>query len=218
MSHGRKRRAKRGVWLPPGGVSPAYYVPDADDSIILGNDNVTIQITGSLETRTATVTAPGAGFDAATIKSYISEINGETVTTLIVDIGGGSIVSSGDADDVIGEDGVSAAYLTRITTAINGFVHRGEIVCIEAPTTGDSDINLCADSSGTVAEDVGGMDHVLVDGGTWRLGPSVALTIPAAGIQNDYLYLTHGDTTAGTYDAGQFVIRLYGVSQTALLS
>jgi len=212
------RRKGSGVWLPPGGASPAYYAPAAGESIVLGSESATVQITGSVETEAATATAPGSGFDAATIKSYISEINGEVVTTLIVDIGGGSIVSSGDADDVIGEDGASAAYLTRITTAINGFVHRGEIICIETPTTGDSDIDLCADTDGTVAEDVGGMDHVLVNGGTWRVGPSVVFTIPATGIQNDYLYLAHGGTTAGTYDAGQFMIKLYGVSSSALLS
>ena len=160
-------------------------------------------------------TSQGGGFDAAQIQSSVSEVNGEIETTLRVDIGGGSIVSSGDADDVIGEDGVAAAYITRITTALNGIVYRGEMACLEVPTTGDANINLCADSDGTIAEDAGSMDHILVDGGTWTLGkthvfPSVTGSIPAGGIVDDYLYLTHGGTTAGTYDAGQFIIKLYG--------
>ena len=109
-------------------------------------------------------TSQGGGFDAAQIQSSVSEVNGEIETTLRVDIGGGSIVSSGDADDVIGEDGVAAAYITRITTALNGIVYRGEMACLEVPTTGDANINLCADSDGTIAEDAGSMDHILVDG------------------------------------------------------
>ena len=40
------------------------------------------------------------------------------------------------------------------------------------------------------------------------------LTIPSGGINDDYLYLTHGGTTAGTYDAGKYMIKLYGVDPT----
>ena len=47
MPHGKKKN--KGIWLPPGGVSPAYYTPAAGDSIILGSDNATVQISGSLE-------------------------------------------------------------------------------------------------------------------------------------------------------------------------
>ena len=37
-----------------------------------------------------------------------------------------------------------------------------------------------------------------------------------AGLVNDYIYLTHGGTTAGTYAAGKFLIRFYGASVTGL--
>ena len=68
------------------------------------------------------------------------------------------------------------------------------MVCLEAPTTGDPDINLCANASGTIAEDASGEgEHVLINGGTQTLakyGQNEALN----GQVNDYIYLTHGGT------------------------
>jgi len=166
---------------------------------------------------TAGATPPGGGFNAANVNigdsGHTVISNGEFVSTYLIDIGAGSIVSSSTAGDVIGEDGVSAAYFTRVKTSVNGVVYGGRMACIEVPTTGDPDINLCANTSATIAEDAAGEgQHVLVNGGTWTLGASVDLTIPSGGIINDYLYLTHGGTTAGTYDAGKFIIRLFGAS------
>ena len=48
MSHGRKSKGTQGVWLPKGGVSPAYYTPAAGDSIVLGGSGSFVQISGSL--------------------------------------------------------------------------------------------------------------------------------------------------------------------------
>ena len=42
------------------------------------------------------------------------------------------------------------------------------------------------------------------------------ITIPSGGIQDDFIYLTHGGTTAGTYNAGKFLIRFYGAKVTGL--
>ena len=171
---------------------------------------------GSVNSIKATADAPGGGIDAATIETSVAEYNSEIITTIYIDIGGGSIVSSSDAGDVIGEDGVAAAYLTRLTEAKNGIVYRVEMVCLEAPTTGDPDINLCANASGTIAEDASGEgEHVLINGGTQTLakyGNSNSLN----GQVNDYIYLTHGGTTAGTYDAGKFLIKFYGAKTSGL--
>ena len=59
---------------------------------------------------------------------------------------------SSTAGDVIGEDDVAAAYITRLTTDTNGYVYKAEMACIETPTTGDTDINLIANTN-SVAED-----------------------------------------------------------------
>ena len=60
----------------------------------------------------------------------VGKYNGEIVTTIHIDIGAGSIVSGTDTGDVIGEEGVANAYVTQITTAKNGIVYKGEIVCL----------------------------------------------------------------------------------------
>ena len=174
-----------------------------------------IAVTGGVTSTSATGNAAGAGFNTAnTVAINVGEINGEIITTIKVDLGTGAIVSSGTAGDVIGEDDTEGAFLTRITTAVNGIVYRGEMICVEVPTTGDPDINLAANSSATLAEDGAGEgEHVLINGGTATLAKHYpSFTIPSGGIQNDHLYLTHGGTTAGTYGAGQFIIKLYGAA------
>jgi len=174
-----------------------------------------ISVAGAVASTFATGNAAGAGFNTSgTVAIDVGEINGEIITTIKVDIGTGAILSSGTAGDVIGEDDTEGAFLTRITTAVNGIVYRGEMICVEVPTTGDADINLAANSSATLAEDGAGEgEHVLIDGGTATLAKHYpSFTIPSGGIQNDHLYLTHGGTTAGTYGAGQFIIKLYGAA------
>ena len=175
------------------------------------------EVSGNIISQSATGTAAGGGIDIIAPTISVGNYNSEIVTTIFIDIGAGSILSSGSAGDVIGEDGVANAYVTRITTAINGLVYRGEIICLEVPTTGDPDVNICANASGTIAEDAAGEgEHVLANCGVHTLGLKTDMTIPAGGIVDDYIYLTHGDNTAGTYNAGKFLIRFYGASITSL--
>ena len=60
------------------------------------------------------------------------------------------------------------------------------------------------------------MDDVIANCGTHTLGKRTEFTITSGGIQDDYIYLTHGGTTAGTYNAGKFLIRFYGARVTGL--
>ena len=172
---------------------------------------------GKVTSSFTTGTAAGGGIDAVSPTISVGNYNSEIVTTVYIDIGAGSIVSSAGDGDVIGEDGASDCSITKITTAINGLVYRGEIVCLEVPTTGNTDINLSSDTT-TITEDTAGTDHTLVDsGGAWTLAETKEMTIPAGGIQDDYIYLTNGaGSSAGTYDAGKFLIRFYGASVTSL--
>ena len=90
-------------------------------------------------------------------------------------------------------------------------VYAGEIICLEVPTTGDPDINVAANASGTIAEDAAGEgEHVLANCGVHTLALKTEFTIPSGGIVDDFIYLTHGGTTAGTYDAGKFLLRFFG--------
>lgn len=169
-------------------------------------------ISGSLNIHSYIGAAAGEGIDTASPTVNVQSINSEVVTTIFIDIGGGTIVSSGDQDDTIGEDDAADVSLTRITNAVNGFIYKGEIICLEIPTTGDPDINLNSHSD-IIAEDISGLNHLLVNasGDAWTLGEREELSLSGTGgLVNDYLYLTHGGTTAGTYNAGKFLIKLYG--------
>ena len=210
--------------LRPGLKLEALKGTSAQVDVTIGNGagSVTttagdLTVTGAVASTSATgaALASGAGFNTTnTVAINVGEINGEIITTIKVDLGTGAIVSSGTAGDVIGENDTEGAFITKITTALNGIVYRGEMICVEVPTTGDPDVNLAANTSATLAEDGAGEgQHVLIDGGTATLAKHYpSLTIPSGGIQDDFLYLTHGGTTAGTYGAGQFIIKLYGAA------
>ena len=144
------------------------------------------------------------------ISSYVSEVNGEIVTTILIDLGVGDIHSQG-SNKIIGEDGVSDAYVTRITDAINGVVYKGEISCIEVPVQGDPDINVKVKSTSEPAGTTG-TDHELLNAGTWTLGATGVFTFPSGGITDDYLYLVQGGSVDNVYTAGKFIIKLYGAN------
>ena len=167
----------------------------------------------SIVVNSDTANSPGSGFDTGAVTSgRISNINGEYVTTIYISLGN-PIVSSAVADDIIGENDAANAYITQITNAKNGVIYRGSMVCVQAPTVGDPDINLVAGTVGTDPEDgpVTSPTVLITAGGAWYVGKHVEFTTLAANIQNNYLYLTHAGTTAGTYGAGKFAIKLYGV-------
>ena len=169
--------------------------------------------TTSLTVTSATGTAAGTGIDTVSPTVNVSTIGRDIVTEVFIDIGAGLILSSGGEGDVIGEDGLANAFVTKMTTAINGLIYAGEVVCLEVPTTGDPDVNVVAHETGTIAEDADGETgnhHVLANSGVHTLALKTAFTIPSGGIQDDFIYLTHGGTTAGTYDAGKFLLRFFG--------
>jgi hypothetical protein len=200
-----------------------YIHPDID-----GVDNISeatyssplIKLGSDIHVFRQQASDPGDGFSASNYTfntGTIGTINGEVLTTLFIDLNANTIVSSSDAGDVIGKDDAANAYFTQVTTIKNGIVYAGEIICVEVPTTGDADINVAANTSGTIAEDAAGEgQHVLANCGTQTVGLRTPFTIPSGGIQNDFLYLTHGGSTAGAYGAGKFIVRLFGAPSVNL--
>ena len=129
-------------------------------------------------------------------------------TTIMIDLTG--LNSGGATGDIIGKDGSGVAYIGRITTADNGVVFGASMECFEAPTTGETDINLHSATEGTGVEDtaIGDLTETLIiNGGTQALGTRTAGNTIAA---DQYLYLTGGSNTAGTYDAGRLLITILG--------
>jgi hypothetical protein len=149
----------------------------------------------------------GAGgvFKTSVVKS------GSLITTQIfIDLTG--LNGGASAGDIIGVNGAGAAHLGQITAALNGTIIAGTVTCLEVPTTSDPDVDLWAANEATGIEDdaISGLtgEAQLTNGGDHTLARTICLTaFPTA---NQYLYLTGGDTTAGTYDAGKFLITLYG--------
>jgi hypothetical protein len=179
-----------------------------------GNDEIQIN------SRTATAT--GGGFDgAAGVTQYVSKVNGEIITTILVDIE--DLYVGTAVNDIIGEEGVAAAYITQITTAVNGIVYKADMSCIELPagTNTTADIDLAANSN-SLAEDVavnstGTLTSIISAGGVpWTAGMSRTSTLATdfTNLVNDYLYLSAGSSaqSGGQYTAGKFIIKLYGAS------
>ena len=180
-------------------------------------------IVGEQTSRFAAPVATGGGFDgAAKVQARIQKINGEIITTILVDLQG--LVVSGTAKDIIGESGVAAAYITQITTAKNGIIYKAEMGCIEAPagsnTTADIDFVTNSNSlaEGATFDSAGTATALIVAGGAYTKGMRKisAASANLSNCVNDYLYLTNGSgaNSGGTYTADKFVIKLYGAAFT----
>ena len=176
-------------------------------------------IRGTQVSRFANPVDPGGGFDGATlVTQYIQKINGEIITSILLDIQ--DLLVSGTVKDIIGEDGVAAAYITQIKTAKNGVIYKAEMSCVEAPAGSNTtaDIDLVTNSA-SLAEDAtydgsGNAVVLIAAGGAYTKGMQ---RVSAAGTDfsatnNDYLYLANGSgaNSGGTYTAGKFIIKLYG--------
>jgi len=129
-------------------------------------------------------------------------------TTIMIDLTG--LNCGGTAGDIIGADGAGVAHIGQVTAANQGTVFGVTMECFEAPTTGDPDIDLHSATEGTGVEDtaIGDLTETLIiNGGDATLGSrTVGNTIAA----DQFLYLTCGTSTAGTYDNGKLVITILG--------
>ena len=129
-------------------------------------------------------------------------------TTIMIDLTG--LNSGGATGDIIGKDGDGVAYIGKVTTADNGVVFGVTMECFEQPTTGEDDINLHSATEGTGVEDTAISSltsSLIIDGGAQVAGTRTAGGTIAA---DQFLYLTGGSNTAGTYDAGRLVITILG--------
>ena len=171
----------------------------------------------------ATGTTEGGGIDATdAVSIQVGEINGEIITTIFVDIGIGSIQSSSTNTGAIGNGTDAAAYITRVTTAINGIVYKVELICVEAPTVASgalsADIDLTANSSSIASGSAVSGSPICNSAGDHALGRFVRSADSTTNTitPDDYLYLAQGTTNAGVYNAGKFLIRLFGAKTTGL--
>jgi CheY-specific phosphatase CheX len=140
--------------------------------------------------------------------------NGVIITKIHFDLtalGG----KGGDANDVIGLPAGGNAFIGRNVVSNNGIVYRAELACIElaAAASGSAtvDIDIATNSSGTLAYDGAAGTAKLFNTGGMVAGQELSNITPAI-TANDYFYLVEADTAAtdGVYNAGQFILTLYG--------
>tara|TARA_X000001388_G_scaffold51545_2_gene37386 strand:+ start:440 stop:1159 length:720 start_codon:yes stop_codon:yes gene_type:complete len=192
-----------------------------------GDERIKFTDTGDFTVVSDTATAAGAGVSAAATNNWLVETtNGITITTGQVDITG--LASIAGDNTVIGNAGTTDAnsYLTKITHEINGYIFDVKVVCVEAPTTGEPDIDFTFDTTATAAQTAAD-DQQLEVNADWTLGLARHWSLAGvdnnenesdgaagftAGLDDYFLHLTSGKggSTVGTYDAGKFVIRLLG--------
>jgi len=184
-----------------------------------GDTRISFTDAGGFNIISDTATAAGGGVvDAATNTWTVSEINGITRTVGLIDIHG--LTSDSTDTGAIGKEGVAAAFFTKLTHEINGYIHFAQITCVEAPTGGEIDLDLVFDTAalaeGAVADEV-----VITGAGDWTIGESISSDnkggthiVLTTGLDDHYVYLAVGTSsspTNGTYTAGKYVVVLEGV-------
>ena len=178
---------------------------------VFTNKRTTTTTTDSLTAGTGITTGTGTLYYADTVKTEMANSTW-FYTRIFMDITG--LNCGGTAADIIGVNSTANCHIGQYTTAVMGTLYAGAITCLEAPTTGDPDIDVYSADEATGTEDaaISGLTNStqLVNTGDLTLPSTDTFTaMPAA---DQYLYLVCGTATAGTYDAGQILLELWGRS------
>lgn len=191
---------------PTNSVIKYFQLKDADDTLL----STTLEYVNQNCDPTLQQMTPGAGFKGVNTihKAGVRLTGGIKKTEIMIDLTDAKSVAT-DLD-IIGLSGVS--HIGQITAALNGTVLMGKMTCLEVPVGGAVDIDLYAATEGTGAYDGLVTDlaetALITAGGNWTLGlEKIFAAVPAA---NQYLYVTSGAATAGTYSAGKFLIEIWG--------
>ena len=182
---------------------------------------------GQVQISTATPVASGGGFNiAGAVVTTIAKVNGLVTTTIQIDLIG--LRCTPGIKNVIGEDGVGAAYITQIDKDKSGYIYKVEMGCVEVPAGSQRDIDLVASNAsngeGTAYDGAGGSVNLSIVTATdeWKLGMwEHSNKTPASGngltdgLDDFYLYLVDGagsgtGSADANYTGGKFVITLYG--------
>jgi len=172
---------------------------------ILGEQSLTLQ---SAEHGAGAI---GTGLVPKTYRGYT--VNGDILTSIQIDLTGLACVGT-VAEDVIGLAAGGVAHIGKYVTSTYGIVYRSEFIWLEAPGQGTatitSDINITMDDDALEYDGAadGGIIH---NTGGVAAGNMFVNNIPAL-TADDFIYIVEGDTagTTGVYNAGQFILNLYG--------
>ena len=160
----------------------------------------------SLSNMTAGTGTAGTG---TIYRTSVQESAGIVTTNILIDLTG---LNSSAAADIIGVQATANCHFGQITAAINGTILGGTMTCLEAPLTGEPDIDLYSADEATGTEDaaVTGLTEtaILLAAADWTIGLVKGFATIAA---DQYLYLAGSGTgTDATYTAGIFLISIQG--------
>ena len=178
--------------------------------------NNTLSVAGATSVGTTVPMTAGTGITGATGEVYLASVitKGNIIyTNILIDLTG--LQDGGTAGDIIGKDGGTAnCHIGQITAAINGTILGGTVTCLEVPAGGDPDVDIWYADNATGAQDAAVTSLTnqvqLTNNGDHTIGrvtPFLNTVVPPA---DKYLYLSCGDTTDGTYNAGRLLIEMWG--------
>ena len=190
---------------------------DLIDSSVNQAETVNQVISSSLETHITGSGTFGSGIQGTgnTYQYHVSKINGEFVTTCIIDLRG--LSSSATTDTVIGLDGASESHLFQYNTASHGLLYKVELACAETIATGEPNLSMKFSGSAqatfaavtqsanvliNASSDLFAGEHVSSTDGTITSIPS----------HEDFIFLTNGASgTNAEYTAGKIIAKFYGI-------
>lgn len=165
----------------------------------------------------------GGGGTGAVLDSFVGELNNEIVTTIRLDIHGLNCATG--QSKVIGNASAAAnAFITQLDAAVNGVIYKAEMGCVEMPNSAGTvltDIDLVVSTAALAAQAdasaAANFKAFIAPGGNYTPGVQVRSTVGASldsdvGGSGYFLYIVNGagGTSTGEYNAGQFIIKLYG--------
>lgn len=169
--------------------------------------------------QTSTQTA-GTGISPA-IAAQTELREGSLITTDIqIDLGTSagaiaSVATTGTGNGANAVIGVAALTSSLVTVAeAQGILTSAELICVEQPATGEDNIGVwygdtVLSSSMTMDQDSAPVELIAAEV-YGAAGDSAANTDISADIDGKYIYLVSSGSTADTYSAGKFILRLYG--------
>tara|TARA_R110000737_G_scaffold123743_1_gene155815 strand:+ start:2452 stop:3765 length:1314 start_codon:yes stop_codon:yes gene_type:complete len=165
----------------------------------------------------------GGGGTGAVLDSFVGELNNEIVTTIRLDIHGLDC-ATGQSKVIGNASGAANAFITQLDAAVNGVIYKAEMGCVEMPNSAGTvltDIDLVVSTDALAAQAdasaAANFKAFIAPGGNYVPGVQVRSTVGAAldsdvGGSGYFLYIVNGagGTSTGEYNAGQFIIKLYG--------
>ena len=157
----------------------------------------------------------GSGFNHTNsiCNFYISKIGGEIITTILVDLTDLTYTTSTDSTSIIGKAATSSSYFYETSLTTNGIIYNLELICLEAPNGSSSpatNIGLHYNSS-FLNTGVAVSNQKIIMNTTQSIGTKSEISFGesiASSATKLYFYGTSGSTS--TYNAGQFLVKLYG--------